>query len=248
MPMTRKLTAREVALTTCFTALYVVLSFLPMFQIAGLFKAITAATILAPIIGILLGPYLAVTSTFLGGIIGLFLSPLFSEPSLAAGIVAALFARLLYANRRTLCGSIYLVLLLTFGFYPSVGPVWLYPLQMWFQILGLLILISPLQSIATKNLGSNNNSKFLSAFFITFLTSTLASQIAGSLVYEIVFWPNIIQDISSWQGMWMGLTVLYPAERTTIAFLAALTGAGVYRALKATNMLPLLSYEKKGRV
>lgn len=118
---------------------------------------------------------------------------------------------------------------------------------MWFQILGFLLLVSPLQSIATKNLDSNNNAKFLSAFFITSLTSTLASQIAGSLVYEIVNWPNLIPNISAWQATWIGLTVLYPAERTTIALLAALTGAALYKALKTANLMPIVGYEKKIR-
>jgi hypothetical protein len=249
MPTTRKLAAREVALTACFTALYVVLSFLPMFPILGFFgKTITAATIIAPVIGIILGSYLGATSTFLGGIIGLFLNPAFSPPSLASGVIAALFAGLLFTNRRIPCALLYVGLLVAFGSYPSVGPFWLYPLEMWFQIVGFLLLVSPLQSLATKNLGSNNNAKFLSAFFITSLTSTLASQIAGSLVYEMVNWPNLIPNIGAWQATWTTLTVLYPAERTTIAILAALTGAAAYKALKTTNLLPMLSYAKKDKV
>jgi hypothetical protein len=245
MPIYRKLTAKEVALTACFTAVYVVLSFMPMFQLIGFFgKTITAATIVAPIIGIMLGTYLGVISTLLGGIIGLFFNPLFSQPSLAAGVIAALCASMLYTNKRGLCALIYLGLLLAFGLYPSVGPVWLYPLQMWFQTAGLLLLISPLQATATKNLNSNNNSKLLPAFFITSLTSTLASQIAGSLVYEAVFWPNTIQNISSWELYWKSLTFLYPLERTIIAWLAALTGAALYKVLKTTNLMPLLNHAK----
>jgi hypothetical protein len=245
MSITKRLTAKEVALTACFTAVYVVLSFVPMFQIVGLFKTITASTILAPIIGILLGPYLAVTSTLLGGAVSLFTSPLFSEPSLIAGVVAALFAALLYANRRILCVPIYAVLLIAFGLYPSVGPVWLYPLQMWFQIGGFLILISPLQSVSTRNLRANNNSKFLPAFFVIFLTSTLASQIAGSLVYEMVFWPSIFPEVSTWQATWMLLSWVYPAERLIIALLGAFAGAAVYKALKPTNLLPTLNLESE---
>jgi hypothetical protein len=37
MPISRKLEAKEVALAACFTALYVVLSFLPMFRLIGAF-------------------------------------------------------------------------------------------------------------------------------------------------------------------------------------------------------------------
>ncbi len=245
MPALRQLAAREIALTACFTALYVVLSFLPMFQLIGfLGKTITAATIIAPIMGIMLGTYLGVVTTLLGGTIGLFINPLFSQPSLAAGVIAALFASMLYTNKRGPCILIYTGLLLGFGFYPSVGPVWLYPPQMWFQTAGLFLLASPLQSMATKNLNSNTNSKLLPAFFITCLTSTLASQIAGSLVYEAIFWPTI-HDTNSWGLYWKSLTFLYPLERTTIASLAALTGASLYKVLKTTNLLPLLSRLKE---
>jgi hypothetical protein len=243
-----RLTAKEAALTACFTALYVALSSLPMFQIIGFFgKTITAATIIAPVIGIILGAHLGVISTFLGGIIGLFFNPLFSQPSLAAGVVSALCASLLYTNRRSLSASMYLGFLLAFGLYPSVGPAWLYLPQMWFQIAGLFLLISPLQSVATKNLNSSDKTKLLPAFFVTSLTSTLAGQIAGSLVYEAVFWPNVIQSISSWELYWKGLTFLYPFERTIIALLAAVIGASMHRVLKATNLLPLIGLARKGK-
>lgn len=241
MSMRMRLTAKETALTACFTALYVVLSFLPMFQLIGFFgKSITAATIIAPIIGIMLGPYLGVTTTLLGGILGLFLNPLFSQPSLVAGIVSALSASILYANKRALCALMYSSLLIAYAFYPSIGPAWLYPVQMWFQIAGLILLISPLQFVAAKNFQSKNNSKLLSAFFITCLASTLAGQVAGSLAFEAIFWPSIIPDISSWELSWKGLTFIYPLERTTIAFFAALVGAPLYQTLKTINLLPIL--------
>jgi hypothetical protein len=235
MPIYQQPATKDIALTTCFTALYVVLSFLPMFQVIGFFgKTITAATIVAPIIGILLGEYLGVMSTVLGGIIGLLLNPSFSQPSFAAGVVAALCASLLYNRKRALCALTYLVLLLLFALFPSVGPFWLYPPLMWFQIVGFLILISPLQSFASKNFRSENNSRLLSAFFITSLTSTLASQIAGSLIFELV-----VTDATTLKGYWLMLTFLYPEERTIIALIATFIGVSLYKVLRATNLLRL---------
>jgi hypothetical protein len=119
---------------------------------------------------------------------------------------------------------------------------------MWFQFVGLIVLISPLQSDATKDLRSNNNSRFLLAFFVTSLTSTLAGQIAGSLVFEAISWPNIFKDVGFWQAYWTGLTFLYPAERTIIALLAALAGTALCKALKTTYLLPLLSNWKKDKI
>lgn len=243
MSTNRRLTTMDVALIACFTALYVSLSFLPMFQVIGLFgKTITAATIIAPLIGIILGSHRAVTSTFFGGILGLFLNPQFSYPSLAAGIVTALCASLLYTNKQTLCALIYLAFLLLFGLYPSVGPVWLFLPMIWFQIIGFLILISPFQSFASKSFNSHGNSKLLYAFFITSLTSTLAGQIAGSLIFEI-----IVADASALKASWISLTFSYPIERTLIAVIVTFLGAPLLKVLRSANFMPLTSHINTGK-
>lgn len=233
----RMLMSKSVALTICFASLYVILSLLPLSQLMGLFgKAITVATIIAPIIGIILGPYLGAISTILGGTICLFVSPYFSPPSLAAGCIASFFAGSLRRGMQKFCALVYISLMFVFAFYPSVGPFWLYPQLTWFQTAGFLILISPLQSKAVKGFNSGGNSKLLFAFFTTSLTSTLASQIAGSLVFEVIGWPTLIPDIQLWRLYWQSLTLLYPIERIIIASIAALIGAALYRALKSANL------------
>ncbi len=72
-----KLTTKDTALTVTFTALYAVFGFIKISPIIGLSgQAITAAAFIAPIIGILLGPYVGTLSAFLGGTIGFFLGAL----------------------------------------------------------------------------------------------------------------------------------------------------------------------------
>lgn len=237
MSIHRKLVAKDLALVICFTALYVVLSFLPLSPVIGFFsKAIVVATILAPIIGIIIGSKLGVFSTFLGGAIAILISPYFTPLGLVAGVTTALFAGMLANGKHAACIFVYFSLLFLFGFYPFVGPVWLYPPLMWFQIAGFLILISPIQSMALKTLNSNNNSKLLFGFFVTSLTSTLAGQIAGSLTSEILAWPIFVANISSWKTIWQITTFLYPLERTIIALGAAFIGASLYRVLKSANL------------
>jgi hypothetical protein len=234
-----KLTAKDVALTVCFTALYVVLGLLPISPIIGLpGKTITAAAIMAPIIGMMLGPYIGTLSTFLGGAIG-FSFGYFSLPSFVSGIFASLCAGMLYFGKRSVCAFTYFSLLFLFSFYPFVGPIWLYPPLMWFQIIGFLILVSPLQSAAVKSLNSSNNSKLLWAFFVTSLTSTLAGQISGSLTFELLSWPIFIADLNAWKTNWQVITFLYPIERLIIAFGAALIGVSVHKVLKPAKIMPL---------
>jgi len=241
MSINRDLKAKDIALAVCFTALYAVFGFLPISPIIGLpGKAITAAAIMAPIMGIILGPYLGMLSTILGGTIG-FLAGSFSPPSFVSGVIAASCAGMLYMGKRSLCTFVYFSFLFLFGFYPFVGPVWLYPPLMWFQVAGFLMLISPLQSTALKNLNSDNDSGHLQAFFITCLTSTLAGQIAGSLTFELLSWPIFLVDIKAWEMYWRGLTILYPVERTIIALIASFLGAALYKVLKSTNLIQFLN-------
>jgi len=238
MSFERKLSAKDAALTVCFTALYVALGFLSISPIIGLpGKTITAAAIIAPIIGMILGPYIGTLSTILGGMIGFFAGS-FSPPSFVSGVLAALCAGMLYTGKRSLCVFTYFSLLFLFGFYPFVGPVWLYPPLMWFQIAGFLILVSPLQSTAVKSLNSNNNSRLLSAFFTTSLTSTLAGQIAGSLTFELLSWPIFIADINAWKANWQVITFLYPVERIIIALGAAFLAASLRKVLGSSNITP----------
>lgn len=245
MQVGRKLTAKEVALLICFTALYTYFSFIPAFPIVGLpSKAITLAAIAAPIIGIILGPYLSMLSTLLGGAVA-FSAGHFSPLSFVAGIVTAVFAGMLYANKRSTCTFMYFSLLFFFGFYPFVGPVWLYPLFMWFQITGFLVLISPLQSMASKNMRNpNNNSKLLSSFFIVFLTSTLAGQIAGSLTFELISWPIFVARVDAWTATWQIVAWLYPIERIIIALSATFVGVFLYKILIHANLMPFLNQPK----
>jgi hypothetical protein len=230
----------DVSLTICFAALYTVLCFLPISPIIGLpGKTITAAATIAPLIGIILGPYIGAASTVFGGAIGFSLGIL-SPLGFVAGIITALFAGMVCNGKRTLFAFAYFSLLFLFGFYPFVGPVWLYLPSMWFQIAVFLVLVSPLQSTATKSLNSNSNLRLFSAFFVTSLTSTLAGQIAGSLAFELLSWPIFMADANAWRLIWQATAFLYPAERIIIAVSAALIGASLHRVLKSANLAHLL--------
>jgi hypothetical protein len=237
MPVRAKLDTRDLALAVCFTALYVVFGAVKISPIIGLSgQAITAAAILAPIIGIILGPYVSTLSTFLGGIIGISFG-YFSQLSFASGIGAALCSGMTSKGKRTISIAIYLFLLSLLAFHPVVGPAWLYPPYLWFQIVGFIILISPLQSIATKNFDSKSSSKLLYAFFVTSLTSTIAGQIAGSTTFELIISP----DINAATGTWVTTALLYPIERVIIAIGAMLIGTALLRVLKSANLAPILN-------
>ena len=233
-----KLTVKNAALLTCFTALYVIFYSLPVFPIIGISgAAIRAAAAMAPITGILLGPFLGTLSALLGGLASFFIGR-FSPLSLIATSVTALCAGLLHIGRRRECALLYLLLLVSFGLYPIVGPFWLYPLMMWFQIVVFLMLVSPFYSLVFKREQDHTNSKGLfPAFFLISLISTLAGQIAGSLAFETIFWPAFIGEVETWAGIWKVVTWIYPVERVIIAVFATIIGVPLFKALKAANLV-----------
>lgn len=250
MPIYQKPTTRNIALTASFTALYVVFGFIKISPIIGLTgQAITAAAITAPLIGMILGPYVGTLSTFLGGVIGFFFGS-FSTLSLASGVVTALCGGLIRAGKRIIAILVYALLFLLLAFYPVYGPVWLLPAYTWFQIVGFVLLISPLQSIAAKGFSSDDYSRLLPAFLVTSLTSTLAGQIAGTLTLEISAHALIIyvSNVDSFRITWETTMFLYPVERIIIALSAALIGVALFRVLKPTNLMPSLnSGSRKGK-
>jgi hypothetical protein len=235
--MLKKLTTKDIALAITFTALYVVFGFLKISPIIGLpGQAITAAAIMAPLIGIILGPYVGTLCAVLGGVIGFFFGS-FSQLSFFSGVATVLCSGLICEGRRVVAILAYLSLFLLLVFYPSVGPVWLFPVYMWFQIIGLIILVSPLQTAAMEYFASKNGSRLFFAFFITSLVSTLAGQIAGTLTLEIIHIP----DANYFLGTWVATSLFYPVERTIIAMGAAFVGASLYKVLRSTSFMPLLN-------
>jgi hypothetical protein len=233
-----RLSARDVALLTSFTALYVALYALPVFPIIGLpSAAIPAAAIMAPVTGMLIGPFLGALSTILGGLISLFIGR-FSIVSIFAASIASLYSGLLYTGKKKACIYLYILLLIAFGAYPYIGPFWLYPQLTWFQVIVLLILLSPLSSRAVERIraltGYKRDFPYL---FTVFLISTMAGQITGSLAFEIIFWPAFIGKIEAWRGIWSAVTWIYPIERIIISLLATIIGIPLFKALKSAKLI-----------
>jgi len=233
-----KLSARDVTLLTSFTASYVVLYILPVFPIIGLpGAAIPAAAIMAPVTGMLIGPFLGATSAILGGLISFFIGR-FSIVSIFATGIASLYSGLLYAGKRKICIYLYILLLIAFGAYPYIGPFWLYPQLTWFQVIVLLILLTPLSSRAIEEARTlTGYRKDFPHLFTIFLISTMAGQIAGSLAFEIIFWPAFIGGVEAWRGIWNAVAWIYPIERIIISLLATIISIPLFKALKSAKLI-----------
>ncbi len=232
------LKSRHLALIISFAALYAVLSLVSLFPILGAVGAfITLASFMAPLIGIILGPYLGTIAVSIGGFLGwsIVQTGAFSFISFLPGSTAALASGLLYNGRRMYVLTLYSALFLLLAFYPTIGPVWLFPVYIWFQLIGLIILTSPLTHVAVAFLNRNDNIARLAAgISIISLLSTLVGQMTGNLMFELIYYPRVFPQIEFWRiEQWQLLTFLYPAERLVITALATITGTPVIRAVRA---------------
>jgi len=236
-----KLVAKNIALITVFAPWYTIFTFWPLFPVIGASGSfITMAVIMAPLIGIILGPYLGVLSVTVGGIIGLSVGQIggpFGPLSFVPHAATTFCSGMLYNGKRMTCAVTYAILLVVFALYPVVGPAWLYPYFIWMQIIGLVILVSPLQSKAAEQIRGYTKSMGLTFGVATVsLTATLFGHIVGDIMFEAIYWPTLIPSVDAWKSTWQLLAWVYPLERVMITIAAALIGTVLIKALKAYGL------------
>jgi uncharacterized membrane protein len=235
--MRPRLSTKSLALTVVFAALYATLSFLPLFPLIGAQgKFIQAGNVLAPLMGIVLGPWLGVFAIAVGGSIDAFLPQTgsFGPLSFLPHLATALCGGLLYNNKRWVCGAAYSLLIVAFAFYPVVGPAWLWPLFLWLHVVGLALMFSPLQPKANRFIREDKEVPRLAlGFGVTSFLAALFGHAVGTLMFEATYWPILIDEVEAWLFNWQALTLLYPIERGLIAVFSTAIGVGVLRALRA---------------
>lgn len=200
-------------------------------------KFITMATVMAPLIGLILGPYYGTAAVSMGGFIGWIITQTgpFGFLSFVPSANGALFSGLLYNRKRIVSIILYLALFLALAFYPTIGPAWLYPHYLWFQLAGLIVLASPLRSRAEDF--THKHSSMLELSFgvgIISFTATLFGQIVGSVMFEAMYWPTMHPQAEFWNVLvWQPTTFVYPIERMLITLIATVIGAPLIKTLRA---------------
>jgi hypothetical protein len=154
--------------------------------------------------------------------------------SLFSGFVTVLFAGLIIERKQHLCVLIYFLLITLFGFYPYIGPFWVYPLMLWFHIIGFVLLSLPLSRFLSysPNFSSYTYRLFFGILFLS-LISSLAGQLTGSIVFEFIS----LNPLEDWKTTWQFLTLVYPVERILIALTSTLIIIPVYKLLKSTHLI-----------
>lgn len=222
------LTAKDLASISIFAALYAVLGFIPLFYIFGAYgQYITAALIIAPIIGITLGPVGGTLATAIGGVVGMILTgnmPM-GPFSFLPGTFDALCIGLLYRGKWYASAGIFATFIIAFAALPSIGAAKYF---VWLHGLALLLLLSPVSTWAVKYIKTTKPQELIMGVGILAFIGVLIDHIVGNLIFQSL----TPLDPSVWET----IAFVYPVERLLVTVVATIIGAGIIRGVKASGL------------
>ena len=235
-------TAREVAFTCIFAAVYALLSLWSLFPVIGApGKFIATSSVIAPLMGVFLGSKVGLAAASIGGLITSLTGNMgaFGPLSFVPGASAALFSGLIREGRRSEASVLYSVALVAFMFYPNSGPVWTFPPFLWLQVLCLFLVLSPVLPRVKAFLNGHESRRLMFAVAYVAFTSTLFSHIVGSLMFEATF--NGSFTPGEWGLLWRSLMFVYPIERAIITASSTLIGLPLIKTLNSYTPMQRLN-------
>jgi hypothetical protein len=210
----------------------------------GLSTTFSISDFLAPLYGIILGPYVGGLSVIIGTFLGMTIkAPVFMGLDFLPALVNTVAIGFLIKRKWAPVVVLNIILLLAFILNPLtslfIGPV---PF-VWLHIVALLVLISPLGRKAGQWV-ETLKPKFLTAgLAILAFVGTMMQHLTGNILTEVVL-GQIVGSISSETFstiIWPGAFLVYPLERTLLVILSVVVGVPLVRTLKKS----LLPFQKR---
>ena len=248
------ISTKQIALIVIFSALYSVLRLIPMGPMIGLSNTFSVSDALAPVYGIVLGPYTGGASV----VIGTFVAMAMGKPISFMGLdfLPALVNTVAigFLMRKKWVPAIILNLTLLAIFVANPLTVWFFNVSIgsstitipffWLHIAALVVLISPLGYKAGPWVKSLKPAFIAIGIAILAFIGTMMQHLTGNILTEVVrsqifglTAPEVFPTI-----IWPAAFILYPWERLTLIILAVIVGVPLVKALQKT-MFPL---EDKG--
>ena len=225
-----------IAFLIVFSALYAVLRPVPLGPMIGLSANFSVSDFLAPIYGIVLGPYVGGLSIIIGTFLGMAMgkAPVFMGLDFLPALVNTVAIGFLIKRKWAPVVVLNVALLLAFILNPLtslfIGP---FPF-FWLHIVALLVLISPLGRNAGRWV-ETLKPKFLTAgLAILAFVGTMMQHLTGNILTEVVLGQvlgSITPETFS-MFIWPGAFLLYPWERLTLVILSVVVGVPLVRTLK----------------
>lgn len=242
-----KITTKQIALIAVFAALYAVLRMMqtvPMIGVEG--GKFSVSDIVAPIYGILLGPYIGgasvVTGTFLAIAMGRPVTFLLLD--FLPALVNAMALGFLMRGKWWPVVALNAVLLLGFILNPlttifiTIGGISI-PF-FWLHIVAFIVLASPLGRRAGQWIQTLKPAKLAVGLTVLAFVGTMMQHLMGNILTEAVngyILPTM--DTAAFIGMWNIVFFTYPWERLALIIMAVVVGIPLLRILFKTSFFGL---------
>ena len=230
-PSQKSQRTKQIALLTIFTALYIVLRFIPFSMLIGPTGGfLSLSDFLAPIYGILLGPYFGGLSVALGNFaaIGLGRPMTFYGLDFLPDFMAAISTGFLSQGKRSKWAIVVAINLALLGIF-LVNPLTVSLIASipfaWLHIAALIVLISPLSLMAAKWLQTLDRAKLVAGVAIFAFVGALIQHLTGNILFEVVL-GQLTGSIpaAAYPGIWTSVFLVYPIERTILIISATIIG------------------------
>ena len=248
------LSTRDIAFTAVFAALSVVIiMFIPGIPIVGMSGArITLDAAIAPIYGLVIGPYLGALAAFLGGIIvaGYKGWHLFSVLTSFCPAVSALIAGTLTSKREGpvrgwILSAVTLLILIAGWYGTGIGRgAPLYPVL---HIAGLALILL-LRGWASDLFESGVSWKLTFAVAAASYAGIIADHMLGNLIFITgIGWFIPLKVVEGWlsglglpsvSALFMYMLPVSTVERLAMTAVATLFGVALITALRASGLMP----------
>lgn len=260
-----KTTTKQIALIVVFSAIYAAMRIIPTFPVIGTGGYFSVADILAPIYGIILGPYLGGASVIIGTFIGMSAkAPIFLGLDFLPGFINAVALGFLVRRKWLPVVILNAVLLFAFVLSPltlnfvniPIGNSNLSIPFTWLHITAFIVLISPLGMKAGKWIQTEKTeisykkshfsfirriwSKRIVGFATLAFVGTMMQHLTGNILFENIF-VNVTHVFTpeTIMGYWFTIFFVYPWERLTLVILATLIGLPLFYVLTKTRLIQI---------
>jgi hypothetical protein len=228
---------KAIASIAIFSALYAALRIIPTIPMIGTGATFHLSDILAPLFGILLGPYVGGISIIIGTFVAIGLgtpAPFLGLDFLPAFVVAVSIGFLVKGKWLPVV-VLNALLLIVYALNPFtvnfiVTPWGTVP-YLWMHIAAFIVLLL-LGRQAGRWVKSPKTTLITAGFIILAFIGTMMQHLTGGLLYETVFGTIGSMTVASFATTWNIVFYIYPWERLALIVGAVLVGVPVTKALQ----------------
>jgi hypothetical protein len=227
---------RKLTLTATLAAVYVIFRAIPISKLIGISGTITAAGMIAPVIGIMLEPAYGIVAVFVGTLVASLFpwNPIkFAGLDFLPGALNVTLVSLAVRGRRMEATLMFLIMIALFIINPYtslfVGTDLASPPipYLWMHLAALAVLVSPLTKNLSTKIASHHYASIVKPIAVLAFTGTMIEHLTGGLLYATVVGKAALKS-------WPIIFLAYPIERIILVIGATLIGATLLSLLKTS--------------